>query len=253
MDMKTGVPKNELRDTRRLSCLLGASLLLIYANPLVAQEVKRPPAPGRAQSGVIAFLPPAMNRKRLKPKDKFQIYLHENFGPQNFILPALGAGFSMMNPPPRYPREWEDGGGAFGRWYGEQIAASTSRRTGQLLAEMAWHEDPRYVPSLSKNAVVRTLHALAFTFADKSDSGRNTFAISNFAGAAAGGFVGMSFLPAGYNTTTRAEQRALRGLASIAARNVVTEFRPQWEPILRRIHIPRILPEWWTPQHPQHP
>ncbi|MGD1105280.1 MAG: hypothetical protein ABSA59_24810 [Terriglobia bacterium] len=222
-------------------------------NPQPSPSSEQAPAARESGSGVIAILPPAISRKRLRPEDKFQIYTHQNFGPQNFILPAFGAGFSMLHPPPRYPRKWEDGGGAFGRWYGEQIVTSTSNRTGRLLAEVALHEDPRYVPSGSKNALVRTFHAVAFTFVDKTDSGGNTLALSNFAGAVAGGFVGMGILPDGYNDVTHAERRALRGLESVAIRNIVTEFRPEWAPILRKIHVPRILPEWWTPKHPQHP
>ena len=159
----------------------------------------------------------------------------------------------MLHPPALYPREWKDGGGAFGRWYGEQIVTSTSNRTGRLLAQVALHEDPRYVPSGSNNALFRIAHAVAFTFVDKTDSGHNTFAFSNFAGAAAGGFVGMGLLPNGYNDATHAEQRALRGLGTVAVRNIVTEFRPEWAPVLRKIHVPKILPEWWTPKHPQHP
>jgi hypothetical protein len=227
--------------------------------PAPPQDPRTPPSsepapvPRGDDSGVIAILPPAISHKHLTAGDKFQIYTHQTFGPQNFILPTFGAGFFMLNPPRRYPREWKDGGGAFGRWYGEQIASSTSRRTGQLLAEVALHEDPRYVPSGSKNTLIRIFHAVAFTFVDKTDSGHNTFAFSNFAGAAAGGFVGMGLLPDGYNDVTHAEQRALRGLESVAIRNIVTEFRPEWGPILRKIHIPRILPEWWTPKHPQHP
>jgi hypothetical protein len=77
-------------------------------------------------SSIIAILPPPISRKRLTAKDKFQIYTHQMFGPQNFILPAFGAGFSMLHPPSRYPREWKDGGGAFGRWYERQIVTSTS-------------------------------------------------------------------------------------------------------------------------------
>lgn len=212
-------------------------------------------APGSSESGstIIAVLPPAISQKRLTPKDKLAIYLHQSFGPQNFILPAFGAGYLLLNPPPHYPREWEDGGGAFGRWYGEQIAASTSNRSGQLLAEVALHEDPRYVPSRSKSAVLRTFHAVAVTFVDKTDSGCNTIAFSNFAGAAAGGFVGMGMLPTGYNDVTHAERRALRGLETTAVRNILTEFRPQWAPILKKIRVPSILPEWWTPKPPQQP
>lgn len=219
-------------------------------NPPTARSASSPRGSG---FGVIALLPPAIYQKRLTPKDKFQIYIHQSFGPQNFILPAFGAGFSMLHPPSHCPREWKDGGGAFGRWYGEQLAASTSNRTAQFLAETALHEDPRYVPSGSKNFLMRMSHAVAFTFVDKTDSGHNTFAFSNFAGAAAGGFVGMGMLPNGYNDATHAEQRALRGLETVAVRNIITEFRPEWEPTLKKIHVPSILPAWWTPRHPQHP
>ena len=213
-----------------------------------------PPAPPRlvmpsaqaSGSSVLAFLPPAYTRGRLAAPEKFDIYLHETLGPQNFLLPLPGAAFSLAFPPSRFPRAWKDGGGAFARWYGAQLATITANHTGQLFAEVAWHEDPRYVMSGSTGALARILHALAFTFVDKSDSGHNTVALSNFAGAAAGGFVGMGFLPRGYNDATHAEQRALRGLGTIALRNVATEFRPQREPILRKLRIPSILPGWWS-------
>ncbi|MFZ0961476.1 MAG: hypothetical protein WAO35_11285 [Terriglobia bacterium] len=222
-------------------------------NPPTPSPQVQAPASSTSSSAVIAFLPPARSQKRLTPKDKFQIYVHQNFGPQNFILPAFGAGFSMLNPPRHYPRKWEDGGGAFGRWYGEQLAASTSNRTAQVLTEVTLHEDPRYVPSGSRNVLIRISHAIAFTFVDKTDSGHNTFALSNIAGAAAGGFVGMSFLPGEYGDVRHAEQRALRGLATVAVRNIVTEFRPEYEPTLRKIHIPSILPAWWTRKNPPLP
>ena len=214
---------------------------------------KQAPASSTIGFAVIAILPPTISSKRLTAKDKFQIYVHQSYGPQNFIFPALGAGFEMLHPPPRFPSEWEDGGGAFGRWYGEQIVTGASIRTGQLVAEVALHEDPRYVPSGSRNALVRTLHAIAFTFVDKTDSGHNTFAFSNFAGAVAGGFVGMGLLPDGYNDVAHAERRALLRLESVAIRNIATEFRPEWVPVLRRVHVPSILPEWWAPKHPRHP
>jgi hypothetical protein len=232
------------------------------SDPQTAAASQNPPNPPAATAtppsigngfGVLAFLPPPVNQKRLTPKDKFKIYVHQNYGPQNFILPAFSAGFAMLHPPSGYPHEWVDGGGAFGRWYGVVFVSSTVNGTARVLAQVASHEDPRYVPSGSKNVIMRISHALTFTFVDKSDSGGNTFAYSNFAGAAAGGFVGMGFLPAGHDDLSHAEQRALRGLETIAVRNIVTEFRPEWEPTLKKIHIPSILPAWWTPKHSSEP
>jgi hypothetical protein len=254
VDQKLETVRRTLPGTGKPLRTLGvAAFLLICAKLAVAQKVEPPAATGREQTSVLAFLPPPISHEHLTTKEKFQIYAHRNYGPQNFMLPAVGAGFLMLHPPSHYPHDWKDGGGAFGRWYEEQIAAATANRTAELLTQVAWHEDPRYVPSGSDNAVMRILHAVAFTFVDETDSGRNTVAFSNFAGAAAGGFVGMALLPSGYNDTRHAEQRALRGLATVAVRNVVTEFRPQWAPVLRKIRVPSILPEWWTPKHPSHP
>src|SRR5208282_2428899 len=207
------------------------------------------PARGGSGSGVNAFLLPTLSRKRLTAEDKFQIYTRQMFGPENFLVPAWGAGFYMLNPPSRCAREWKDGGGAFGKWYGEQMAAGTSRRTGQFLAAVAWHEDPRYVPSGSKNVLARTFHAVAFTFVDRTDSGHKTFAFSNFAGAAAGGFARMGLLPDGLNDVTHAEQRALRGLAMAAIRNLAMEYRPEWERLLHKTRIPRTLPKLLNPKY----
>ncbi len=125
----------------------------------------------------------------------------------------------------------------------------TSQRTARFLTGAALHEDPRYVRSSSTNPLMRIAHALAFTFVDKTDSGRNTIAFSNFAGAAAGGFVGSAYLPHGYNDLTHAEQRMASQFMSIAIQNIASEFQPQWGPIVRKLGIQKDIPEWWVPQH----
>jgi len=52
-------------------------------------------------------------------------------------------------------------------------------------------------------------------------------ALSNFVGAAAGGFVGNTYLPAGFNDVTHAGQRATIRFATFAAGNLFREFAPQ--------------------------
>jgi hypothetical protein len=200
------------------------------------------------QNSAILFVP-VKSPRSLSFSDKFIIYAHQTFGPPAVIFPAFAAGMAMANPKKNYAREWKDGAGAFGRLYGDSIAMTTSQRTARFLTGVALHEDPRYVPSNSKNPLARTMHAVAFTFIDKTDSGRNTIAFSNFAGAAAGGFVGRAYLPQGYNDLTHAEQRMTIQIASIAVQNIAAEFQPQWGPIVRKLRIQKILPEWWVPQH----
>jgi hypothetical protein len=125
----------------------------------------------------------------------------------------------------------------------------TSRNTAQLLTGACLHEDPRYLRSTSSNPFVRTVHALAFTIFDNTDSGRTTFAASNFASAAAGGFVGMGILPDGYNEVTHAKQHMASEFLKIGIGNVLTEFEPQWGPWARKLCIPKLLAAGWVPEH----
>jgi hypothetical protein len=204
--------------------------------------------PGQDKNSAVLFLP-VKTARRLDFNDKFSIYVHQTFGPPAVIVPAFTAGMALANPKSHYPREWKDGAGAFGRNYGDALAIVGSQRTARFLTGVALHEDPRYVRSNSKNPLARTAHALAFTFVDRTDSGRSTIAFSNFAGAAAGGFVGSAYLPHGYNDLTHAEQRMAAQFASIAIQNIAAEFQPQWGPLVRKLRINKILPEWWVPNH----
>lgn len=216
-----------------------------FAAPSVQTAVQQP--------NQLPVLPPTLTGTPLTGQDKFLLYIHKSFGPPALILPAFGAGFQMLNPPNRYPREWKDGADAFGRNYGYRVADRTSRETAQFLTGFLLHEDPRYQRSTSTNAFRRTFHALAFTVVDKTDSGRNTLALSNFAAAGAGGFVGMGILPNGYNDLTHAEQHMASEFLQIAIGNVAAEFEPQWGPWVEKIHLPKILPAWWVPQHSHQP
>jgi hypothetical protein len=216
--------------------------------PLPAAEV-----PSNLQ-GPIGPVPALLTGGRLTLGDKFRIYVHQAFGPPALVFPALGAGIRMADPPKDYPRDWTDGGGAFGRLYGSALATQTSKRTAKFLTESALHEDPRYLPAAEGAGVAgRIAHAVAFTFVDRSDSGGRELAFANFASAAAGGFVGMAYLPPGFNDISHAGQRMGTEFLGIAIANVSREFEPQWGPIVRKLHIPTIVPAWWDPGRPQHP
>jgi hypothetical protein len=215
-----------------------------------AQE-QVPPSSADSETHLNQFpiLSPRLTRTPLTVRDKFLIYAHKSFGPPAVILPGFGAGLGMLNPPNKYPKEWKDGADAFGRNYGYRVADRLSRNTAQFLTGALLHEDPRYLRSTSSNPFVRTVHALVFTVFDKTDSGRTTFAGSNFASAAAGGFVGMGILPNGYNDVTHAEQRMASEFLQIGIGNVLTEFEPQWGPWAKKLRIPKLLPGWWVPEH----
>jgi hypothetical protein len=164
--------------------------------------------------------------------DKLSHYIVETyFNPATFIGPAIQAGARMADPPgkdpTRYPPEWRQGSEAFGRNYGDALAQRVSFRTARFLTGVITRENPNYIPSQSHNFVGRSLHAFSYTFIDRSDSGECRLAISNFAGAAAGGFIGNAYLPAGFTNASHAGQRAVFQLGMFAAGNLFREFAPQ--------------------------
>jgi hypothetical protein len=163
---------------------------------------------------------------------KLSYYFTETYlNPGALTAPAFTAGFRMANPPgkgvTRYPADWRQGAEGFGRNYGDAFAARVSAHTAQFLTGAILREDPRYTPSASRGFFARSAHALAFTFVDRSDSGRPMPAFSNLAGAAAGGFVGDAYLPAGFQDMTHAGQRATFQFGTIVAGNLFREFAPQ--------------------------
>ena len=135
-------------------------------------QSQRPTTVSGQKLNQLPMLPPRRTMIPLTAEDKFQIYIHKTFGPPAVILPALGAGYQMINPPNNYPRDWKDDAGAFGRNYGYRLADHTSRNTAQFMTGVLLHEDPRYQRSTSTNPFGRTVHALAYTVVDKTDSGK---------------------------------------------------------------------------------
>lgn len=202
-----------------------------------------------AAAGDPLYAPVATTRAPQTVHERFVDYAIVTVGPRTFFAPAVSAAIWMADPPGAYPRGWRMGVGAFGRNYGNALAAPVSMQTGRFLTGALLREDFRYRPSTSKNPVVRGFHALAFTFVDKSDSGRNRIALANFIGAGAGGFVGNLYLPAGFNNLSHAETRTAVAFGGFAAQNLLREFVPDLLKATRKLHtpFPRIpVPEWWV-------
>jgi hypothetical protein len=207
----------------------------------ISQRVTDPPASSVATNPSPAQ-PALASAAKFGLADKFHYYLTETyFNPSVVTAPAFRAGLRMANPPGKgvtqYPPEWRQGVGAFGRNYGDALAERASFQTARSVAGAITREDPRYSPSGRKNILARSVYALSFTFLDRSDSGRPMPALSNFVAAAAGGFVGNAYLPAGFNDVTHAGQRATLQFGFLAAGNLFREFAPQMPRPLRTFFI----------------
>jgi hypothetical protein len=162
----------------------------VVAQPVVApnpQSVTAPPKDPEPLAGDSLFAPLAVGTVPDSFKIKTESYVVVTFGPRAMIAPAFSAAFKMARPPNGYPRQWEDGGGAFGRNYGAALGERVASETARYGAGALLHEDFRYRPSKARG-MARLFHAIGYTFVDTSDSGHRTLAVANFAAAAAGGF-----------------------------------------------------------------
>jgi hypothetical protein len=164
-----------------------------------------------------------------------------SFGPGAFVGPLLWSAPILAKPPDHYPKDWRQGASALGRLYGDALAFQTAAQTGKFLAGAASHEDPRYSASSRRNPFERAIHAVAFTAFDRSDSGRITFALSNFVASASAGFVGNAYLPHGYNDTTHAVSRMGFEFGSLALTNLAQEFTPEFRRLGKTTHLPGFM------------
>jgi hypothetical protein len=212
---------------------INISMLALLILPAVTYGQKTAePLPHAPSSEATCEGSKGFNEPGINFEDKVHYYLTETyFNPSAFTAPAFRAGLRMANPPGRgatqYPYEWRQGAEAFARNYGDAVAERVSFQTARFAAGVITQEDPRYAASSSHNMFLRSIHAISFTFVDRSNSGHPLPAISNFVGAAAGGFVGNAYLPAGFNDITHAGQRATLEFGFAAAGNLFREFAPQ--------------------------
>jgi hypothetical protein len=222
---------------------LTAVCLIVCLGPLRAQQPALPDAPRPKRHSLTVlqsdtaidrvFPPPSQNTRQ-----KFRYYTQQAFRPGIYFADAFYTGLTMANPPGRYPPQWKSGAQGFGRNYGDFLAGWAAVQMGKFGTSSLLHEDARYIPSPSSNMRERITHALLSVVIDRSDVGQSRFAVANFAGAFAGGFVGNAYLPDHYNDVVNGMKRTGYGLSGVASSNLADEFQPEIKKILRKLHVP---------------
>jgi hypothetical protein len=172
---------------------------------------------------------------------KARYFAEHSFGVGAFVGPLLWSAPILAKPPAHYPKDWRQGAGALGRLYGDALVFQTAAQSGRFVTGVVFHEDPRYSASSSRNPFARAMHAIAFTASDRSDSGRTTFALSNFVASASAGFVGNAYLPRGYNDTSHGINRMGIEFGSLAVTNLAQEFTPEFRWLGKRMHLPGFM------------
>lgn len=164
------------------------------------------------------------------PKEKFVGFAQDSFDYSAFVWIGALAGISQIkNSTP----EFGQGTAGFGRYYWHAFADQTNENlwVGFLLP-VAARQDPRYY-TLGKETVnghnslfKRTGYAVSRLLVTRSDSGRDTFNISEVGGAGAAAAISNLYYPGPEKTWTKTYQRWGLNLGLDGITDVFREFWP---------------------------
>ena len=182
-------------------------------------------ASGPAVTGVVGA-GAATNLSSYAPltaSERWRSYFISAYGPGALLRAAAAGGISQLNDT---PKEWKQGGEAFGERFGNSLAQHIIRRTLESGAAAALHEDNRYFRSTETGFFKRTKHAVGSVFVARNEAGRAHLAYSRIGAAAGASFISRAWQPP--STTSSGDAAVNFGItmAIDMGWNVFKEFRP---------------------------
>ena len=195
--------------------------------PKIDAQDNRPPQtkrilwviPNYRAVSTSAHLPP------LGAKGKFWLATQDSFDYSSFIFTGMLAGISMANvSQPAFGQ----GAAGYGQYYAYTFADGTIENymTEGILPTLT-KQDPRYYTLGQGGFFKRTGYAVSRLFITRTDSGRNTFNVSEVVGAGAAAGIGNIYYPPQSNTWVKTYQRWGTQLALDGAGDVLKEFWPE--------------------------
>jgi hypothetical protein len=164
------------------------------------------------------------------PKEKFVGFTKDSFDYSSFIWIGALAGVSQHSTP-----EFRRGAAGFGRYYWHSFADQADENLWvEFLLPVATRQDPRYYTLGRRTANghngprKRAGYAVSRLFITRTDSGENTFNVSEVGGAGAAAAISNLYYPSPERTWTKTYQRWLLN-ASLDGTTVV--FREFWPDI----------------------
>jgi len=163
-------------------------------------------------------------------KEKFVGFAKDSFDYSSFIWIGALAGVSQLkNSTP----EFGQGAAGFGRYYWHSFADQTNENlwVGFLLP-VAARQDPRYYTLGRRTAngyngpLKRAGYAVSRLFITRTDSGGNTFNVSEVGGAGAAAAISNLYYPSPERTWTKTYQRWLLNASLDGMTDVFREFWP---------------------------
>jgi len=197
----------------------------------------------RAQSSSISAdngIFPSRDASYVPPngKQRWHIYLHDNFEIPGAYFRALGA--SIGEHYPAKPAAWPSGPAGYFADVGSQFGRFTIGGTIDAVAASALRYEPRYLPCNCHGPPRRVGHAVLRTFLTYDHDGRRVPDLPGLAGNYGGSILMMYWYPSGYGSISRGIQAGNFSLAIQGVVNVVKEFAPDIRDTIGRKKIKRI-------------
>jgi hypothetical protein len=164
------------------------------------------------------------------PKEKFFGFAQDSFDYSSFIWIGVLAGVSQAkNSTP----EFGQGAAGFGRYYWHSFVDQTNENLWvEFLLPVAARQDPRYYTLGRRSAgghngpLKRAGYAVSRLFITRTDSGGNTFNISEVGGSGAAAAMSNLYYPSPERTWTKTYQRWILNASLDGMTNVFREFWP---------------------------
>jgi hypothetical protein len=147
----------------------------------------------------------------------------DTIGPFVWVAEAAGAGILQAR---NSPWEWGQGGDAYGRRFGNNMAFNGIRQTISYGLSELVHEDNRYFASNKSSIPGRVGYVLISPVTARRPSGRRTFSISAFSGLAGASAISREWAPQSWQSAGAVGRNFLWGYAGTAGLNALREFLP---------------------------
>jgi hypothetical protein len=134
------------------------------------------------------------------------------------------------------PREWGQGGSAYGQRVASAAGATAIRNVFAFALDAALREDPRYRRSGHGLFFVRMGHAARETFVTRTDGGRTRFATWRFGSALGAAYLSNVWYPDRLNTVPSGMEQGAATIGLDLLGNVASEFWPDVKHMVFRRH-----------------
>lgn len=157
-------------------------------------------------------------------KEKFLGATQDSFDYSSFIYTGMLAGISMWSD--SYP-EFHQGAAGYGRYYWHTFVDQTDENYWtEFILPVAFHQDPRYYTLGRGGIFKRTAYSFSRALITRTDSGKETFNVSEVVGAGAAAGISNLYYPEQYRTWTKTGQRWASSVALDSVDWIFKEFWP---------------------------